>query len=80
MATDTTGSGENGTEMQPIFLRLADVQRVLGVKRTTVYRLVKHDPDFPQPVRLSPRVSGFLRTEVEAWAQKRADMRGRAAA
>ncbi len=79
MATEASASGETGAEMQPIFLRLNDVQRVLGVKRTTVYRLVKNDPHFPKPVRLSPRVSGFLRTEVEAWAQKRADMRDAAA-
>ncbi len=81
MATETASTeSAPRPEMLPIFLRLGDVQHVLGVKRTTVYRLVKEDPDFPQPVKLGERAVGFLRSEIEAWAQKRADMRGRAAA
>ena len=52
----------------PILMRLPEVMRTLGVGRTTVYKLLHEDPDFPRPVRLGERAVAWKRTELEAWA------------
>ena len=55
---------------KPIFLRLPDVQRVLGIGRSTVYNNLAADPTFPRPVKLGKRAVGWRRTEIEAWAEQ----------
>ena len=37
------------TPLKPIFLRLPEVQAVLGIGRTSVYRLLQEDSAFPGP-------------------------------
>lgn len=44
----------------------------LSVSRQTIWRLVKSDPQFPRPIRLTPGCTRWLLSEVEAWeASKR---------
>lgn len=44
----------------------------LSVSRQTIWRLVKSDPTFPKPIRLTPGCTRWLLSEVEAWeASKR---------
>ena len=38
-----------------------------GLSRSTIYRLIKEDSKFPQPIKLSTRAIGFLEIEVDAW-------------
>ena len=54
----------------PIFVRIRDVQKMLGVGRTTVYSLLCQDPTFPRQVRLSRRVTVWARDEILDWAHK----------
>lgn len=57
--------------IEPIFLRLPDVTAVLGLGRSTVYALLKTDPDFPRPVNLGSRAVAWRRSEIEEWAATR---------
>lgn len=53
---------------------LTDVQvgQRYGMSRTTVWRLRKNDPAFPQPVTLSPGCVRFKLSELEAWETEKA--------
>ena len=62
---------------QTRFLRLPEVTRITGLQRDSVYRLAKAGR-FPRPVKLSERASGWVLSEVEAWAAARASERGAA--
>jgi prophage regulatory protein len=66
------------TEQFPAhFLRLPEVVRRTGLQRDSIYRLGKAGR-FPKPVKLSERASGWVLSEVEAWAASRAAERGAA--
>ena len=55
-------------EIQPILLRLAEVQRFLRIARTTIHTLLKQDPTFPRPVQITGKAIGWRREELEEWA------------
>lgn len=49
-----------------------DISGRFGVSRQTIWRLVKSDPTFPKPIRLTPGCTRWLLSEVQAWeASKR---------
>lgn len=52
------------------FLRRADVERLTGLSISTLYRLAKVG-DFPKPVKIGARASGWIAGEVEAWIERR---------
>ena len=54
------------------FIRTKDVLRMLGVSRTTVWRMVRAGA-FPRRVTISARASGHVLEEVEASMEERAD-------
>ena len=56
---------------QPIFLNLAGVRALLGIGKTSVYKLINTDPDFPRPVQITERRVGWRRNEIEEWADNR---------
>lgn len=39
----------------------------LGFGRTKLHKLSETDPTFPRKIRISPRVVGWLREDLEAW-------------
>ncbi len=43
---------------QRIFIRPSEIQRIYGISRSTVYRLMKRG-EFPEQVSLSPRCVGW---------------------
>jgi prophage regulatory protein len=53
------------------FLRTKQVLRMLGVSRTTLWRMVQAG-EFPRPVTISRRATGHVLEEVEAWMKARA--------
>ncbi|BFI96070.1 MAG: AlpA family transcriptional regulator [Rhodanobacter sp.] len=55
---------------QKRFLRRADVERKTGYSIASIYRLAK-EGDFPQPVKLGKRASGWVEEEVDAWIERR---------
>lgn len=59
-----------GTPGPMVFLRIADVCRVTGLPRATIYEMVSKS-NFPKQVRLSPRAVGWIESEVLAWQRER---------
>ena len=56
--------------MTQTFLRIADVCRVTGLPRATIYEMVSKGI-FPKQVRLSPRAVGWIESEILEWQQAR---------
>jgi prophage regulatory protein len=52
----------NGERMIPL---MAVMQRV-GLGRTTIYKMIR-DRSFPAPVKIGPRASRWIETEVATW-------------
>lgn len=53
------------------FIRPRQVLEMIGVSRTTVWRMVQAGA-FPRPVRITGRNCGFVLDNVEAWMKARA--------
>lgn len=53
------------------FIRTRQVLRMIGVGRTTLWRMVQ-EGSFPRPVRVTQRNAGYLLEAVEHWMQTRA--------
>ena len=48
------------------FIRASEVLRMIGVSRTTLWRMVRAGL-FPQPVRITKRNTGYIFDDVESW-------------
>jgi prophage regulatory protein len=59
-------------------LRRPEVERRLGLARSTIYELVAQRR-FPAPVRLGSRAVGWLADEVDQWLEARVAARDEAA-
>ncbi|GAB2684840.1 helix-turn-helix transcriptional regulator [Aliiglaciecola aliphaticivorans] len=57
------------TDSDP-FLRISDVERETGLKRATIYKLVKKN-EFPKPISLGLRASAWILSEVNQWKLER---------
>ena len=53
------------------FIRPRQVLEMIGVSRTTLWRMVQAGA-FPRPVRITERNCGFVLDNVEAWMKARA--------
>ncbi len=51
-------------------IRLPQVQAIVPYSRSTIYHLIAAG-EFPPPVKLGPRASAWVKSEVEAWAESR---------
>lgn len=51
-------------------LRLPEVQDRTGLRRDSIYRKVKAG-EFPQPVKISARASGWVESEITQFIQQR---------
>ena len=51
-------------------LRVKDTAKLIGVSRSTVYRMVD-DGQFPQPIRIGTRASRWRLSEVMQWMESR---------
>lgn len=65
--------------MSAMFLS-KEVRDLCRITRTTLHSRTKpnspgFDPDFPHPVKLSPRLNGWLVTELEKYLERKADER-----
>jgi len=62
--------------MDAAILRLPQVLAKTGLARSTIYERIKAG-EFPQPISLGGRASGFLSSEVDEWIAARvAESRG----
>lgn len=51
-------------------IRIADVERQTGLKKSTIYSLISRG-EFPSPISLGQRASGWLLSEIHQWKQQR---------
>jgi len=58
----------------PRVLRMPEVAKRTGLSRTVIYEQVK-DGTFPKPLRLGPKASGWLDSEVSDWIRAKAAQR-----
>lgn len=56
-------------------IRMPQVIDMVGVCKASIYLMVKRG-DFPAPLKLGPRASGWVLAEIEAWISERANARG----
>ncbi|MFO1415276.1 MAG: AlpA family transcriptional regulator [Burkholderiales bacterium] len=54
----------------PKFLRLPAVRSRTGLSRSSIYLRITRG-EFPAPVKLGVRASGWIEEEVDAWIAKR---------
>lgn len=53
-------------------LRIADVVRVTGTSKASIYRWLRSEEDpFPPPVKLGPNSVGWWASEIQAWLESR---------
>ena len=70
--TPPTLLADAGHPAHPVesLLKLPEVCRVTGYRRSTIYRLMAEGA-FPARVRLGPRAVGWPSSEVQAWVRAR---------
>lgn len=55
------------------FLRIAAVIEKIGVSRAMIYQMAA-EGDFPKPVKIAPKASAWVESEVDAWMDARIAM------
>ena len=50
-------------------LRLPEVERLTGMKKSTIYKLIQ-EGRFPQPIKVTPRLSAWPGAKVNAWIEQ----------
>ena len=56
-------------------LRRREVVKLIGLSRATLYRMISSG-EFPRPVQISPRCTGWRADEVEEWVSSRPQAKG----
>ena len=51
-------------------LRLKEVEQMVGLSRTSIYRLMDSG-DFPHPIRVGPRAVRWRLRDIEEWISER---------
>lgn len=70
----------NATQTPAVIIRMPDLVRMLGIRRSTIYKRLATDPTFPRPVSLSDSNArgapiGFVLSEVQTWISKKIEHR-----
>lgn len=63
---------KRGRTIPPLGLLMVDVKEaaaMLSIGESTVWKKVKEDPSFPQPVRLSPKSTRFKVDDIRKWVK-----------
>lgn len=48
-------------------LSVKEILKILGISRSTLYRLINNDSTFPKPIKLGARRVGFRDTDLNDW-------------
>ena len=57
-------------------LTLRELEEVVGLRKTAIYSAIKTN-EFPRPIKLTARKSGWLKSEVQEWLELRRELRDR---
>ncbi|MDK9425250.1 AlpA family transcriptional regulator [Vibrio parahaemolyticus] len=60
------------------FLRLKEVMSLTGLGRSTIYKFMADETDFPRSVPLGGRAVAWVESEIEEWMESRLSMRDNA--
>ncbi|EGQ8704893.1 AlpA family transcriptional regulator [Vibrio parahaemolyticus] len=60
------------------FLRLKEVMSLTGLGRSTIYKFMADETDFPKSVPLGGRAVAWVESEIEEWMESRRSMRDNA--
>lgn len=60
----------NGKNMR--ILRMSEVEKITSLNKRTIYRYLQNNT-FPRPVRMGPRLSGWLESDILAWVANLGD-------
>ncbi|AVH31075.1 transcriptional regulator [Vibrio fluvialis] len=60
------------------FLRLKEVMSLTGLGRSTIYKFMADETDFPKSVPLGRRAVAWVESEIEEWMESRLSMRDNA--
>jgi prophage regulatory protein len=55
-------------------LRKKEVLQLCGIGSSYMYRLISEDT-FPKPVNLSPKIVGWVDTEIQEWVENKIALR-----
>ncbi len=64
----------NGAQQEKRVLRIKEVEKIVGLKRPTIY-LLMNKGDFPQNFRLGNRSVGWNSLEIDRWIEDRLQCR-----
>ena len=64
-----TTAGARAKILGDRFIRVKGVAELVGLSTTTVYKLAKKDPTFPQPMRVGQRMNVWSRNDVLDWIE-----------
>lgn len=53
--------------MEKKLLTLKETAIALGLSISTIYRLIKHDPNFPKALRLTRKKTVFREEDINRW-------------
>ena len=68
------------TKAKRRFIRLPEVVKKVGMSRSTIYRRMEEGA-FPQSIKLSPKVSVWIESDIDKWMEERiAEAHGKAPA
>ena len=56
--------------METILLRRIEVEQMVGLSRSTIYRLMRLEK-FPLPLKIGPRARRWLKSELLEWLSTR---------
>ena len=59
--------------MSQIILRRPEVERMTGIKTSTLYEWMSKGT-FPKPIKLGERAVGWLKKDIDAWLASRCKM------
>lgn len=59
-------------------MRMKDVVKKIGLCRATIYAMISRG-EFPRPIRIGERATGWRESELEAWLANRTSARERLA-
>lgn len=60
------------------YFRVAELASMLSVNRSTIWRWVKEDPNFPNPIKLGPKVTVWDGCQIQDWLQSRGGVKVKA--
>lgn len=61
---------QKGIKTMSNFLRITDVMKMTGIAKSTIWLWVSEDK-FPQPIKLSPRITVWEEEKIEYWMKQK---------